>query len=161
MSLFTSSSHTVNVFLSSRPLFFMVLIWIGPVDSLTSFETRNWQEFSPRSQAELEAGIANHWAKLTELPVNDKLNFILALTRSPTSHAQVSFNSNLLLCFRGAFEGPYHSTCRVLDIWHPTVEGWIIEEFVCYPLKLAYFSSKQTDLSSIQSNLARNLRFWP
>ena len=32
----------------------------------------------------------------------------------------------------------------------------IIEEFVCYALKFAYVLSKQTDLSSIQDNLARN-----
>ena len=47
----------------------------------------------------------------------------------------------------------------VLIFWLLTVGCWIIEEFVCYTLKFAYFSSKQTDLSSIQDNLVQNLKF--
>ena len=34
-----------------------------------------------------------------------------------------------------------------------------IDEFVCYTLKFAYLSPKQTDLSSIHNNLAQNPRF--
>ena len=34
-----------------------------------------------------------------------------------------------------------------------------IDEFVCYTLKFAYLSPKQTDLSSIHKNLAQNPRF--
>ena len=61
---------------------------------------------------------------------------------------------------RGVFKGPYHSTSRVLNFWIPTVGCWIIEEFVCYTLIFAaYFSYKQTDLSSFQDNLAQNPKF--
>ena len=49
-----------------------------------------------------------------------------------------------------------HSTCRVLNSWHPTVVCWIIVEFFCHTLTFADFLSKQTNLSSIQDNLARN-----
>ena len=51
------------------------------------------------------------------------------------------------------------STCRVLNLWPRTVGCWIIEEFVCYTLKFANFSQKQTDLSSIHDKLARNPKF--
>ena len=53
----------------------------------------------------------------------------------------------------GVFMGSYHSICKVLTFWLPTVEGRIIEEFVSYTVKFADFSSKQTDMSSIQDNL--------
>ena len=37
----------------------------------------------------------------------------------------------------------------VLNFWDSTIGCWIIEEFVCYTLKFAYFSTKQTDFSYI------------
>ena len=45
-----------------------------------------------------------------------------------------------LLGFLGLrFLHSYHSTCRVLESWHPTVRCWISEEFVCYTQKIVYF----------------------
>ena len=60
---------------------------------------------------------------------------------------------------RGIFRDPYHLTCRVLNFWLPSVGCWKIEEFVCFTLKFACFSSKQTDFVSIQDELAQNLKF--
>ena len=59
----------------------------------------------------------------------------------------------------GVFKGPYHSNCRVFNFLLPTVGCWIFEAFAWYTLKIVYFSSKQTDLSSIQDNLAWNPTF--
>ena len=60
---------------------------------------------------------------------------------------------------RGLFKILYHSACRVMNLWLPTVGCWINEEFVCYTLKFAHFTSKQTNLSSIEDNLAQNPKF--
>ena len=54
-------------------------------------------------------------------------------------------NHHLRVPRRGVFSYPYHSTCRVLNFWLPTVECWKIQEFVCFTLKFACFPSKQTD----------------
>ena len=56
----------------------------------------------------------------------------------------------------GVFKCPYHPTCRVLTFSLPTVGCCIIEEFACYTIKFAYFSSKQTDFSSIQDDNMQN-----
>ena len=57
------------------------------------------------------------------------------------------------------FKGPYRSTCRVLNLWLSTVGCWIIDEFVCYTLKLAYFSSKQICLQ-LRIKWHKILSFW-
>ena len=49
---------------------------------------------------------------------------------------------------RGVFQGPYHSTCRVLNNWR-----------ICYALKFAHFSPKMTDLSFLQDKLAKDPKF--
>ena len=61
--------------------------------------------------------------------------------------------------YRGVFRCPYHPSCRVWSFWLPTVGCWKIEEFLCFTLKSACYSSKQTDLSFIQDNLSRSLEF--
>ena len=71
----------------------------------------------------------------------------------------VSVDSRWNQAIRGVFKGPYHSTCRVLNFWLPTVGCLIIDRLVCDNLKFAYFSSKKTDLSSIQDNLRKILDF--
>ena len=45
----------------------------------------------------------------------------------------------ILLPIRGVFKGAFHSTSRVLNFLLPTVGCCIIEEFLCYTLKFAYF----------------------
>mgnify|MGYP001793831867 CR=1 FL=1 len=64
-----------------------------------------------------------------------------------------------MIASRGVFQGPYQSTCRVLQFGLPVVGCLISEEFVGYPIKFISFLSKQTDLSFIQVDLAQNHKF--
>ena len=71
---------------------------------------------------------------------------------------------------RGGFSTCWIQTChqicyltnkaiQALNSWLPT-EGWCkVEEFVCYTLKFASFSSKPTDLSSIPDYLVPSAKF--
>ena len=65
--------------------------------------------------------------------------------------------------FWGVFRNPYHPTCRELNFIllseSPQNGAEKIENFYAIPQNLL-FSSKQTDLSSMQDNLAQNHVFF-
>ena len=60
---------------------------------------------------------------------------------------------------RGVFSGPHDSACKMLNFQLPPLGYLIIEEFVGFTLKFAYFSPKQKDLSSIKDYLWHNPKF--
>ena len=61
----------------------------------------------------------------------------------------------------GVFWGPYHPCCRGLNFFDFLQKGAekFVELVICYTLNCACFSSKHTDLSSIQDNFGRNMKW--
>ena len=68
----------------------------------------------------------------------DAGNYMYALSFLPLVLVKII----TVVCW-GVFKGPYHSTCKVLNFWLPTVGCWITEEFVCYNRLLIFHKIRE------------------